>query len=220
MLELARTYGTLIRRVSRQVAHQSNARYGFNIVDPDDLAQEVFIKLVEESVNLSAVGEPQAWVRSTARLKAVHAIEGIIRPGREDGRHGARTPGRVTPTDLTTRTENGYSIANDARFSSEVGIPEQSFEFEETVTELKTVIDRIVAKVFDLDQREAIKAYYLRGEEKTTSAERKRRSRAHAQLSPEEVASLQVWRAWLFPEAKLPRTHGQHPASPLIEVLS
>jgi RNA polymerase sigma factor (sigma-70 family) len=198
-MQIIEEYWPLIRRVAREVARQSNVRYGYAIVSPEDLAQDVYIQLVKSGVDFDDLDSPQAWVRRTAQHKAFDTINRTL--GRPRGGGGLVEP--LTEEHGRTR-------------STRVGRPEEELEHSESLQECRAVIDRILISVWDLDQRRALEDFYLRGRE-LSAADRQRKGRAEKRLAPEDLASLQVWRAWLFPELRnrTPKTE----ATPLLAVL-
>jgi DNA-directed RNA polymerase specialized sigma24 family protein len=188
LTDLYQNYGTLIKRVSRQVAYESNTRYGYDIVSHADLAQEVFIKLAADQIDLGTLREPQGWIRQTARIKALDHIYETL------GRRAERRGHIVEPADLSAP-----AMVN--RHASQWGHPEAELAYEESIRACQAVISAIIAKVRDPDQRDAIEAFYLRGDGGDNASE-KRRSRAEKGLPPEDIASLRVWRTWTFPELR------------------
>lgn len=197
-------YDALIRRVCKQVAFNTNPRYGFEIVGTEDLVQEVYLKLHEYGTDLDGKDSPEAFIRTTATTTALEMVNDSIRRIKHLGWVGR------------------FSFSLDETDIDSPGGPEPEAEVlhAEMLAELEAIIEEIVSKVKRRDERKAVRSYYLEGAQKVSAAERQRRSRAHKQLDPGEVAALQVWRAWNFPEAKRPRTHGDHPATPLLQALS
>lgn len=207
----------LIRRVSKQVAFRTNPRYGYEICTPEDISQGVWIHLIKDGVDLDLMDSPEAYVRKAATFEAFNIVNQTIRrPDQGDS-------GLVFAMDfhqIGIWEDYGGEVERVLHAPTGDG-PEEQLLYNETVETLSAVVAAIVAKVADLDQREAVEGFYLRGEEQPkSSAVVKRRYRGQQDLTPEELASLQVWRAWLYPELGKQRSSGKVPATPLIEALS
>lgn len=195
----------LIKRVSKQVAFRTNPRYGYEMCSPEDISQGVWVHLLKDSVDLDLMDSPEAYVRQAAVFEAFRIINSTLRRPDEGG-------GLVNPVDLSEMPDIALSTQ---------GLPEDTVLYDDLVQRLSAVVAAIVAKVSDLDQREAVEGYYLRGEvQRSGTIEQKRRSRGTRELDPADLASLQAWRSWLHPELKRPPKFGQVAATPLIEALT
>jgi len=191
---LFEAYGPLINRVSRREAYRSNAIYGYRIVDPKDIAQDVFIQLVRTEISVWAFQETigaEGWIRKTARFMSQNAIDKTLGSVKDPT---GRRVGRVTIWD---------PLRIDADIENEDPSPHEVFEFDRLVETVQAEVWRIVNSV-EAKKRETLVAFYLRGEPTDTSAQRQRRSRAHNAISPEDHACLQTWRAYAFPTLKKP----------------
>lgn len=202
-------YAPLITKVSRQTAFRTNASYGYRIVTPEDIEAEVYVRLLENGTDLDEVETPEAWLRTTAKYSALQMAESVIRPKHRD-ENGERK-GTTFPIDT-------YEEAFEDRTARSIlpWQPERALDFEAKVQECSEVIEGILQKVDSPRGRDALRSYYLDAEG-GSGAERVARHRAEKKLLPEDLASLRVWRAWLFPEALNypPETE----ATPLLAVL-
>ena len=154
-----------IRRISKEVAGKTNSLYGFDITTGDDLAGDVAEKLLSDSVDLGTMDSPNGYIAETARQAALHIVDEVLRPTRDA--RGVRK-GRI---DFSDTSDPGFEYIAP----SELGDAPNIFQFEETVAECAQVVESIVCKVLDTDQRAAIRAFYLEGKPGTTGTERKRR---------------------------------------------
>ena len=201
-------YGPLIRRVARQETFRSNAIYGFRIMDSDDLLQDLLIQLIKTDTGVAALGKldsPEAWLRVTARFMSQAAVDKTLGSRKND--RGVRV-GRVDVMDPADWTSDRNFWNCTALFATKPSEPEDvvvdEVNFDRMLNDTHKVIRGIIRKVENPLYREALVGYYLRGEKLKDSRDKKRSQRGHTSLNPEDIASLQAWRTYNFPDAKRP----------------
>lgn len=200
------TYWPTIRRIAGETAFRLNGYFGYDIVSKDDLAGDIVATLLRKGIDLGEMEKPNGYIATMARFLGMQSIDDTLRPTRDE--EGGRV-GTVDPVDFQDETLR--------QFQSRWAEPEGSFLFEEKVSECEAVIAGILQKVPEGARRNAVESFYLRGKTLGGGADRKARTLGQRTILPEEVASLQVWRAWLYPELRnrTPETE----ATPLLAVL-
>ena len=197
-------YGPMIRRVAHSEAYKSNGIYGFQITDDDDVIQDLFLQLVRTDMGVDALGKlecAESWLRHTARFMAQNAIDKRI--GARKDANGKRI-GRLDILDVgmflaAYEAAPLHFIAPPPPHPEDVAAEDT---FARMLEGTQKVILGIIRKVEHPQQQEALVGYYLRGEQQQNSRDKQRLYRGHKKLAPEDIASLQAWRVYNFPDTK------------------
>ena len=225
--EIAARLGTLITKVSREVAYEFAAEYGANahgyeVASPEDIEQRVYLKLAETDVTadeLLAKDAPQSVMRLYARNAAKREVEQRHRKHAGDG-----LGFRERPADFNAILDSEDPVdalsATVSKLASPMGNPlgfVLSSEFETRLTDLaEDLISKVSGRAAE------VLALWVHGEDaKAISAAlgtsygqaRNYLTDAKRALDDEEWEALAGVRAYLHPEAKRPKPTGATPTA-------
>ena len=204
--QLHEEYGQTIAKVSEQVFHQFRRKggklgHGYPVVEPDDLTQSVFLKLVETDMGVDALedlDEAQAWIRTTARQVALSEAE---------------KRRRAVQADYSGGDEATWSwVTEDPAYASDEGLPHEvpdEMAWADTKRRVEETVESILRRIHNPEHQALFRLYYVDGLDQKDAAKALQRSMGwvykymsvtRKELGAEAARSLEVYRHWSFPD--------------------
>lgn len=230
MERLYKEHGSTIRKAAAYAAKRARLKFGYAIVDPDDLAANVLLTLVTKGhgceflASLEGKDAATLWIRKTTQFRTFELIRERI--GTEaspvtvadfEGSDPGDPEGSAMPTWAWATDSLAYSVqASEDEFLKDL-TTRQTLEHLAAVSDLAyAIVERIIAKAASALQREYLDLFYKWGwtydeiaakkgtSKKATEANMRR---ARAALSGTEIASLAAYRKAYYPDTRMQQTN-------------